>query len=357
MRDYILVSRDLGRRSIDIHEIQTVRPNDSKYASFLVGSRVISDPSLHVSTRVDPLFFVLSHFHRLDGETSSRWMPWDQALEDVHPIILRALDVDAGGKPDGGGQLRHLLEVSDMCGDDMLLCRFVEARALRWLVSKFDRAAGAMRNRVRERRRAEEEMSMSRKGGGHGAFSSSFTIEEEEENTRDVVVGCGGGEGGVESIDGGDVADDPILGEEDELLVKVGALQLVCEYIPTEWRSRLSREVGMADADWMGKKGTITKPSSASAGDDDERDTADKKRPRSTWEGSIGQEDADALLRYAQGGNCARSSGASVITPGGVRGGSHNAQSVGLKKLAKVNTKGMKSLSSFFGASAKKKAK
>jgi hypothetical protein len=31
-----------------------------------------------------------------------------------------------------------------------------------------------------------------------------------------------------------------------------------------------------------------------------------------------------------------------------------NAQSVGLKKLAKVNTKGMKSLSSFFGAGTKK---
>jgi hypothetical protein len=30
---------------------------------------------------------------------------------------------------------------------------------------------------------------------------------------------------------------------------------------------------------------------------------------------------------------------------------------VGLKKLAKVNTKGMKSMSSFFGASAKKAKK
>jgi hypothetical protein len=54
-------------------------------------------------------------------------------------------------------------------------------------------------------------------------------------------------------------------------------------------------------------------------------------------------------LQYTQG--CAKS--ASVITPGEKKE-VQNAQSVGLKKLAKVNTKGMKSLSSFFGAGAKK---
>ena len=45
--------------TFDVHEVQTVRPNAGRHASYLVGSRVVSDPALHLSTRVDPLFFGL----------------------------------------------------------------------------------------------------------------------------------------------------------------------------------------------------------------------------------------------------------------------------------------------------------
>ncbi len=379
-RDYILVSRDdrrwpsssssssssagggtsVARRppssTFDIHEVQAVRPNSGRYASFLVGSRAVSDPALHVSTRVDPLFFALAHLHRPPGVAaaaggggeaapySPRWMPWDQALVDVPPVVLRALDADRGSCDGvgGAGQLGHLLEVSDMCGDDLILCRFAEDRALRWLVAKFERARGAMRRRLHERRRvaAEKRREVGGMRGGSGAFSSSFTVVDEE-GPRDVAEG-GETKG---SVDEGEVTGS-VLSEEDELSTNVGALQLICEYIPTAWKSKLSKEVGLTDAKWMGKNCRKSPASMI----DEEHNASGEKRPRSSWEGSIGQEDADALLQYTQG-NCAKS--ASVITPGEKKE-VQNAQSVGLKKLAKVNTKGMKSLSSFFGASAKK---
>ena len=380
-RDYILVARDDRRcptttsssssagggasgarrppsSTFDIHEVQTVRPNSGRHASYLVGSRVVSDPDLHVSTRVDPLFFALAHLHRPGGGTAaaaaavggesappSRWMPWDQALADLPPVVLRALDADRGscvGGVGGAGQLGHILEVSDMCGDDMILCRFAEDRALRWLVAKFERARGAMRRRLHERRRGAAEMRREMGGlrGGSGAFISSFTVAEEE-GPKDVADG-GERKG---SVNEGEISDS-VLSEEDELSINVGALQLICEYIPTAWKSKLSKEVGLTDAEWMGKK---SRKSSASTPDEG-HNASGEKRPRSSWEGSIGQEDADALLQYTQG-NCAKS--AFVITPGEKKE-VRNAQSVGLKKLAKVNTKGMKSLSSFFGASNKK---
>ncbi|KAL3769340.1 hypothetical protein ACHAW5_002925 [Stephanodiscus triporus] len=370
-RDYILVSRDdRGRPSSssssssagdgtngsrrrtastsDIHEVQTVRPNSGRHASYFVGSRVVSDPALHVSTRIDPLFFALAHFHRVgtatgggEGRPSSRWLPWDQALAGVPPVVLRALDADLSSGVDGAGQLGHLLEVSDMCGDDLILCRFGEDRALRWLVAKFERARGAMRLRLHEMRRgvAERRREVGGMRDGSGAFSSSFTVAEEE-GPR-VVADAGERKG---SVDEGEVTDS-FLSQQDELSINVGALQLVCEYIPTEWKSKLSKEVGLTDAEWMGKKSCKSSASTA----DGEHNTSGDKRPRSSWEGNIGQEDADALLHYTQG--CAKS--ASVITPGEKKE-VQNAQSVGLKKLAKVNTKGMKSLSSFFGAGAKK---
>ena len=79
----------------------------------------------------------------------------------------------------GAGQLVHLLEVSDMCGDDLILCRFNGDRALRWLVAKFEKAKGAMRRRLQEKRRVWVERRKMRARSGAGAFSSSFTVEEE----------------------------------------------------------------------------------------------------------------------------------------------------------------------------------
>ena len=338
----------------DIYEIQTILPHSGKYASYFVGSRIISNPALHITTRVDPLFFALAHFQRAittnnesgsKGQLLEKWQPWDQALGDLPSPILRALNLDPKLNINGidqVGQLGHLLDVSDMCGDDLILCKFSEERALKWLVAKFERSVGALRRRFLEKKRRGVEMSIELKSmqGGSGAFSSSFTVVEEEPKAVSGRIEE------KESNGEGEEGTDSALSKEEEQSIRIGALQLICDYIPTEWKGKLSKEVGMTDADWMGKK----KSKSCTTTTDGEETTTFKgeKRSRSSWEGNIGQEDADALLQYTVGGS------GKVITPGEKKE-VLNAQSVGLKRLAKVNTKGMKSMSSFFGASKKKK--
>ena len=107
----------------------------------------------------------------------------------------------------------------------------------------------------------------------------------------------------------------------------------------------------------MGKKKKSQHQSSTSTGDIGEDTAAGEKRSRAAWEGTIGQDDADALLQYTQGSSSSggKASSSSDGVTSGKKSTVQDAKSVGLKKLAKVNTKGMKSLSSFFGAGGKTK--
>ena len=333
----------------DIYEIQTVLPHSGKYASHFVGSRIISNPALHLSTRVDPLFFALAHFQRImtkdssAAEQLSKWQPWEQTLGDMPLPILRALNLDTKlniGNINEVGQLGHLIDVSDMCGDDLILAKFNDEKALKWLVAKYDKALEALRKRLHNKKRmaAERSKELRNMSGGSGAFSSSFNVgDDDDDEPKDIS-------------EEKESNNEDELSKDEENSLKIGALQLICEYIPTEWKNKLSKEVGMSQEEWMGKK--KGKSSSATNDNGDEsNNTSGEKRSRSSWEGSIGQADADALYQYSQGGG---GNSASVITPGDKKD-VKNAQSVGLKRLAKVNKKGMKSLTSFFGASTKKK--
>ena len=365
-RDYILVS---NKSIIDIHEVQIIKANTNKYASYFIGSRCVSNPNLHMSTRVDPLFFVLAHFHRQaiknNGSSSSnsnnkQWLPWDQALAELSPHVLHALNVNLSSSTldfDNAccAQLKHLLEVSDY-GDDLLLCRFDYDKALHWLVQKFNKAKEAMSRRLLEKKKRNNvAASMKTKNSKSGAFSSSFTVEEKEEVGPSAVVvdkDCKGGERENEVVE----EEEAMFTKEEELSISEGALQLICEYLPTEWRVTLTKEVGLTNAQWMGKKYKKSKNTSSITNEGEEEKVEEEcigeKRSRSAWEGSIGQEDADALLQYTQGIGAGK---VASVTPGEMKKKElYNAQSVGLKKLAKVNTKGMKSLSSFFGAGTKK---
>ena len=130
-RDYIIVTQQQNQsNSWDIFEIQSVRPKAGKYASFFVGSRIISHPELYVTTRVDPLFFALSHFHSLTKKGDAqydKWQPWDQALTDLPLPILRALGLDTTLNINGiheVGQLAHILDISDITDHSMLEFEF-----------------------------------------------------------------------------------------------------------------------------------------------------------------------------------------------------------------------------------------
>ena len=316
---------------VSIHETQAVAPSNGKYSSYFVGSRIISNPALHISSRVDPLFFALEHFQRRLARGDSKletFQPYDQALEGINSLILLALGLDpklvVNGK-DGPGQLLHICEANDMCGDDLILIKFSQQRTTAWLKMKFENALVAVRNRVVERKRWESHRAyeLANLRGGNGAFCSGFALEEdtpkmEESGTKDLVI------------------DEEIkLTCLEETQIKVHALQLVSNYLPTYWKMKLSREVGVTAED------NEQKWEPAKTG----------KRTRESWEGAVGQSDSEALVAFSQGHS---SAGSKAVTPGAEKKCVKNAQSHGLKRLAKVNKKGMKTLSTFFGAKKKK---
>ncbi|KAL3790805.1 hypothetical protein HJC23_004706 [Cyclotella cryptica] len=342
-RDYLTLTNRIQPHSHQIYELQTVRPHHGKYASYFVGSRIVSNPFLHVATRVDPLFFLLNHFHRASvGKTTNQWQPLEQLLADVPHVVLRALNIPPNldvRNVSEVGQLGHLLDVSDVFGDD-IVCRWSEVRAMRWLRAKYDRCVEAVRLRSVEKKRRRIAARKSA-GGGFGAFSSSFVVADEKTDGSETSAS----EIGVKESED---HDNPSLSKEEEHAARIGALQLMCDYLPSPWRTKLANAVGLSEEDWRGK--TIARGSCTPTNEDDECSPG-QKRPRASWEGALGQAEADEMLCLTTGRTAGE--GSSVITPI-EKNSVTNAQSAGLKRLAKVNTKGMKSLTSFFGVGKKK---
>ena len=310
----------------DIYEVQSVSPNNGKYASYMVGSRFISNPDLHVVSRVDPLYFALEHFAKAANDNNAeeddrggKWQPWDQLLKGIPKPVLDALNTSLNITTiKEVGQLAHLLEVSDVFDDD-IVCKFSEKKALAWLNAKFDRSFEALRKRKLEKKQRLQERKQS---GEYGAFSSSFVMADDsvEKKLKDMPDA----EGGEAQI---------TLTKDEDHIVRIASLQVLSEYLSPSWRMKLAESLNLSEE-------VIEKKTKAPT-------TSGEKRPRASWEGAVGQAEADELLCLTTG-----QSKATSVTP--VEKNVKNAQTVGLKRLAKVNTKGMKSLTSFFGGKKKK---
>jgi hypothetical protein len=319
-RQYTILTlsyRDYLFHNNDIYELQSVSPNGGKYASFMVASRFISNPDMHVATMVDPLFFVMEHFtNDANGaESGGKWQPFDQLFKDVPQPVLAALGVTLNiSSILELGQLAHLFDISDVFDDD-IVCKFNEAKALSWLTKKYERSFEALHKRKLEKKRRLEERKQS---GEYGAFNSSFVLGEtkQSESATSTKNSCRDNE-------------TITLTNEEEQAIQMAALQLLSEYLPSVWRTKLAKSLNLSEQD-------MTQTIVSKSGE---------KRPRSAWEGAIGQVEADELLTRTTGQGKSTS-----VTP---VENTKNAQTAGLKRLAKVNTKGMKSLTSFFGGKKK----
>lgn len=417
-RDYLVVpSCNAGKENCcDVFEVQSLT-GPSKYGSFFVGPRVVSDGALRVATRIDPLFFVLAEVEAKSKQQAantnansdpnksqsatggnSKWQPLDQLLADVHPCVREALR-NAASRNDAltpekvlDKQMRHLFLYTDAYGDDLPFYKFDEKLARKWLRAKFDRILGAARASIlREKLRQDEaKTEASKLGGGGGAFSAAFNMgdddDEEEEVTKAVMTQSPSGSQSSTATSssspptaGGADASIAMLIPEDETRARISALQLVCEYLPDAWRAKLMEEVEMTEEQLLGPRGKkrkastpeVSKASDAVDDDDvnaicfdDDEDLTAPLPSSSNKCADYGDSAADRMLQITRGvDGCGGAAGstANVMMDDDERQKikkkeeNLNARSHGLKKLAKVNTKGMKSLSSFFGGPKKKK--
>ena len=119
-------------RDGDLLEVQKATPKLP--SSWLSGERVVQDGGVHVGTRIDPLFLVLP----LLEKASQNYSPLDQILaspEMPHIAKLRQCR---------HLELAHLCDVSDVMGPDMPLYRMNEAKVVTWLRRKMKRLTQAL---------------------------------------------------------------------------------------------------------------------------------------------------------------------------------------------------------------------
>lgn len=275
-------------------DIIEVQNLPADFSSFLVGRHVIKDGNLYVFNRVDPLFWVLNLFTTLGAESqSNQWQPFDQIVESLPQEVQKSLVQE---------QISHLCQVlsTDETGD-VPYYKFNHERALAWLKKKQGSVYRCLLRQC-QAKQIQEKDKLSLQGKDGGSISASFNMPD------DPMAAAP------------DKATDDSNFNSQEL--KIESIDVISSYISEEWEKKLVASLGVNEA---------TRNSAQS--------NKKKMKPKHSYDPTshIVQESAkEQEEKKAKKLN--------------------EARTLGNKRLAKVNTKGMKSLSSFFGA-PKKKAK
>lgn len=381
-----------------IYEIQTLPHSTSEdYSSFFVGSRVISNPSLHLISRVDPLYLLLSYFesevqeeHLESGKKERKnvkaktftWQPWNQICQskNIHPSIQQVLK-------ENKSQLKHFFQVNDSFGsndngdqsndgeniDDLILFKFSSDKVLKWLKRKIKSVESILEKQSKSRRSYEQKIKKdderNRKRNG-GAFSSSFilpsTSSSSSSNDKKSHLLLGKEqEQHKDSTDSAVVMSNVILTKEDQQMISRSSIQIICEYISPSWQKRLihALDLKMTDVFESSKSSSTTikndQPTNFISPQNKNQPTPMTVTPTSRTKSITTKTltEADKLLQYTTGGGGGSGKDNHDEDENKKKRKIQGAQSVGLKKLQKVNTKGMKSLASFFGPATSSKKK
>jgi len=338
----------------NIHEIQCMQ-NEDDFGSFFIGSRVISDGNFRISSRVDPLYFLLSNLDPLEG--SPKWEPLDQALSKVSiyvrnslraPVAKNDLEKEDGGpKIDIYPQICHLFERSDEYGDDMILYKFSPTKACNWMIKKFNCVTDTIEEHMlKAKRESHKEVLQSSYGRKNASFNNSFIVEEDEEPNATLT------DMDLSKIN---------LTEEEKQMAKDNGLQLICEYLSNKWRRELLKKLDLSADALLTLKERKRKAQNQyihDGGEGNNDPTSSHEQKNDSTRNMSGEDEEKAkLLHYTMGLSTRDGDDEDNVSNQNAAKKARvtNAQSYGSKQLKKVNTKGMKSLSSFFGVKKNKK--
>ncbi|CAM9330606.1 unnamed protein product [Scytosiphon promiscuus] len=268
-------------------ELQVARPREpQELASFFVDQAVQQEGAVHTASRIDPLFLLLPVL----AKHATRWCPLDQALAEGGCGSLRGLrHLDAN----------KLCDVNDRMGPDDLLIRINEDSVLSWLSGKVERATTR--------------------------FMDLATKDGAQAESGWAAGGGASGEGYAGDFQTIATPIDARRRKEVEAECKNLALEAVCEYLGDDWATKLAEKFSTERAILFGGKSS-----------------APKKR-KAVWEESA-ETDRNLELSHGSGGGLKTKAEAVAAAAKAKQPISHAQRS-----LAKVNKKGMKSISSFFG--------
>jgi len=286
------------------------------YQSMVVGSQVFGDDcQIHLCHPVDPLFWVLSSFPHSGAPQDDQWQPMDQILTHCPPTIVDGMDRH---------QLQHFFEKMNLQGDEDeddveedgedYYYKFSSELALQWLSKKQQAIQNVLHQ---QRQRAKQKMASKQKD--FGAFSSGFHLAEEENQPKNQTVGSNN--------------KTKAETQEDDLeRAKEGSIQIICNYLNEEWtQAFLSHMSVTSDVLCPPKAGQKRKHVNS---EDPVDKTPGLVTPSVDWNVALQQPVADHDDRKSKQLQQQKTAKLSVAA----------------KKLAKVNIKGMKKMSSFFTA-------
>jgi hypothetical protein len=322
-----------------ICELQAFAPaSSSDYGSFFVnGAYVVGNGNLHTVSPVDPLFWFLGvHNHTVvatttegeKGQQQQQWQPLEQILAD------QALDRRIVEAVTDRNQLGHIFETMQLPGaadeDEEKYYKFSVAKTLEWLTNKQQRVETVLWQQEshllgrEEQQQQDTSMESENVGSGGGAFSSSFNVAADLQ---------------PETAQSQSNAESTKEQREKELhqRCREESVQVVCTYLNSVWRERFLLHLKLNETVLMSPK---------------------KRRQLQLKEQQ--QQQASAGSQNNHGEQAAPSFMPAVtaavdwndVNTTETKKLKVEAPSItyGAKKLAKVNTKGMKSMSSFFGA-------
>lgn len=314
VRDYAFMSLTNNNNDSYVAEFQSMAAD---FSSFIVGRHVVRDGDLYVINRVDPLFFYLStqsideQNQRVVNDDNNRaqpkkqsWQPYDQFLEQSElPLEITKVICEK--------QLQHICSTFE---NDELFFKFSVDKTLKWLQKKQERVLETLVGQHQRRQDRDDSIASKKRDQMGGSISANFNFG----NSNPVVTSAQ------------ENNNTKSQSKPDTNALKVESLQIICNYLDQMWSKKFVEHVGFTLEEITSTK-TAKKSSDVS------------KHNTTCGKGSYGDD---------------KTTGSSPknVTPPNKKAVSI-ARTVGNKRLAKLNTKGMKSIGSFFGASKPKKAK
>jgi hypothetical protein len=324
-----------------ICELQAFAPANDYGSFFVNGAYVVGNGNLHTVSPVDPLFWFLAvHNHTVVTEGNDKqqqqWQPLEQILADS------ALDRHIVEAVTDRKQLGHIFQTMQLPGaeeDEERYYKFSEPKTLEWLTHKQQRVETVLwqqESHVLEGKEQQQDASMETENvdSGGGAFSSSFNVAADLQ-PESAQSSQSNEESGKEQRE-----------KELHQRCREESVQVVCTYLNSVWRERFLLHLKLNETVLMSPK--------------KRRQLQQKEQQQQQQASGSSQKNGEQAPSFMPAVtaavdwndvNTTETKKLKVEVP---------SITYGAKKLAKVNTKGMKSMSSFFGAkpaSSKKETK
>jgi hypothetical protein len=321
IRDYATMSSTDGNANDSyIAEFQSIPEN---FSSFIVGRHIIKDGDIYVINRIDPLFFYLATQSIDEQQTQGgvnndrnnnapqpkkqSWQPYDQFLEQskLPREIAKVITEE---------QIQHICVTFD---NEERYFKFNVDKALAWLQKKQERVLESLVRQDQRRRKRDENNSNAAKHNDQagGSISANFNFVKAAPVAADPAV----------------QENSKAASQPDTHALKIESFQIICNYLNETWSKKFIEHLGYTMEQVTNSAKTTRKSSSIVSND---IGTGSK--------GTIEEDSTNESLTKKAAANQKTISA---------------ARTVGNKRLAKVNKKGMRSIGSFFGAGKPKKAK